>query len=262
MLLQEKISLYLEDIETPVGITINATILGLIILSLGIFVAETYPLSASLHSLFQIFDTIILIIFTIEYLIRFWCAQAKIKFLFSIFSLIDLIAILPLLIGFMDIRFIRIFRWFRLLRLLRIFEFQVDFLHLQREDSVIFTRILLTLFSIIFVYSGLIYQVENQINPENFSNFLDALYFSIVTMTTVGYGDITPLSESGKILTLLMILTGIALIPWQIGDLVKQLVKTANQTEKTCPGCGLSMHEIDANFCKICGSKLETIIKN
>jgi len=261
MLMQERIALYFEDLESPIGITINLTILGLILLSLVIFVAETYPLSDSVLILLQRFDTAILIIFSFEYLIRFWCAKSKIKFIFSIFSLIDLMAILPLFVGFMDIRFIRIFRWFRLLRLFRIFEVQIDFLRLQKEDGVILARILLTLFSIIFVYSGLIYQVENQINSENFSNFLDAFYFSVVTMTTVGYGDITPLSGAGRLLTLLMILTGIALIPWQVGDLVKQLVKTANKVEKTCSGCGLSVHEADANFCKICGSQVGKVTK-
>jgi len=261
MLMPEKIALDFEDTETTIGSIINFTILGLIILSLVIFVAETYPLPDSVFSLLQLLDTAILIIFTFEYLIRFWLAKSKLKFFFSLFSLIDLMAILPLLLGFMDIRFIRIFRWFRLLRFFRIFEVEVYFLRLQKEDSVIFARILLTLFSIIFIYSGLIYQVENKINSENFRNFSDALYFSVVTMTTVGYGDITPISEAGRLLTLLMILTGIALIPWQVGDLVKQIVKTANKVEKTCPGCGLSVHEADANFCKICGSQVEKIAK-
>lgn len=85
-----------------------------------------------------------------------------------------------------------------------------------------------------------------------------AVYFSIVTMTTVGFGDVTPLSEIGRLLTVLMILTGIALILWQLGDLMKQLIKTANQIEMPCVGCGLPFHDKDARFCKICGTPLET----
>ena len=112
------------------------------------------------------------------------------------------------------------------------------------------------LLSIIFVYSGLIYQVEHPVNSKSFKNFLDAIYFSVVTMTTVGFGDITPISETGRLLTLLMILTGILLIPWQVGDLIKQLINTTKQVDKVCSSCGLSVHDTDANFCKICGSKL------
>jgi voltage-gated potassium channel len=115
------------------------------------------------------------------------------------------------------------------------------------------------LFTIVFVYSGLIYQVEHRVNAEDFGTFLDAFYFSVVTMTTVGFGDVTPTSEAGRLMTVLMILTGIALIPWQLGDLIKQLLKTANQVEKACSGCSLPFHDADAQFCKICGSKLNKV---
>jgi voltage-gated potassium channel len=76
-------------------------------------------------------------------------------------------------------------------------------------------------------------------------------------MTTVGFGDVTPISEAGRLLTVLMILTGIAVIPWQLGDLIKQLLKTSNQVETPCSVCGLPFHDQDAQFCKICGTKLE-----
>jgi voltage-gated potassium channel len=75
-------------------------------------------------------------------------------------------------------------------------------------------------------------------------------------MTTVGFGDVIPISELGRLLTVLMIFTGIALIPWQVGDLIKQVVKTANQVETVCSSCGLAFHDVDAGFCKRCGTKL------
>ena len=93
-------------------------------------------------------------------------------------------------------------------------------------------------------------------NPQVFTTFVDAMYFSIVTMTTVGFGDVTPVTQIGRLLTVLMILTGIALIPWQIGDLIKRIIKTANGVETFCSGCGLDLHDEDAKFCKICGTKL------
>jgi voltage-gated potassium channel len=261
MSLRQKIALYLEDFESPTGLAINLTVLGLIVLSLGIFVAQTYSLSERWKICLDRLDFLILIIFAIEYLVRLWCAESKLKFIFSVFSALDLLAFVPLLIGFADIRFVRIFRWFRILRIVRFFDFQVFVFQIQTQDKVIFARILLTLFSIVFVYSGLIYQVEHPINDKAFANFFDAIYFAIVTMTTVGFGDVIPLSEGGRVITVLMILTGILLIPWQLGDLVKQLVKNSDRLEITCSNCGLSRHEADAIFCKQCGTKLRKTLK-
>ncbi len=257
MSLRKTINFYLEDIETPIGKVINLTITGLVLLSSAIFVAQTYPLPEIVRSRLDLLDTMILWVFAIEYVVRWWGAENKIKHVFSLYSIIDLLAILPFLIGTFDIQFIRVFRWFRVLRLLRFIEGKTIFGYVSSEDSRIFARILLTLFIIIFVYSGLIYQTEHPKNPEKFGTFLDAVYFSVATMTTVGYGDVTPTTETGRFLTILMILTGIALIPWQLGDLIKRLVKTTNKVEMICPGCNLAYHDADAQFCKACGTKLE-----
>jgi voltage-gated potassium channel len=256
MILREKISFYLEDIETPIGKIINLFITALVLVSTGIFVAETYPLSSETRSLLHQIDLTILSIFAIEYVLRFIAAPDKIKYLFSFYSAIDLIAILPFLTGLTDVSFIRILRWFRILRLIRFIEGKSLFGNFDREDTLIVTRIVFTIFSIIFVYSGLIYQVEHPVNPQDFNTFFDAVYFAVVTMTTVGFGDITPTSEAGKMMTVLMILTGIALIPWQLGDLIKQIVKGQDRINKVCANCQLSIHDRDASYCKCCGSKL------
>ena len=76
-------------------------------------------------------------------------------------------------------------------------------------------------------------------------------------MTTVGFGDITPISELGRLLTILMIWSGITLIPWQIGDLVKRLLKTLRQVKLPCEACGMEFHDSDAYFCRVCGASLE-----
>jgi voltage-gated potassium channel len=256
MILADKISLYLEDIENPIGRIVNLLITGLVLISTGIFVAETYPLSPDLRSLIAKIDLFILGIFAIEYLLRLVAAPDKFKYIFSFYSLIDLIAILPVLTGVTDVSFIRILRWFRILRLLRFIEGKAALGNLDREDSSIVTRILFTIFSIIFIYSGLIYQVEHPVNPREFGTFFDAVYFAVVTMTTVGFGDITPTSEAGKMMTVLMIMTGIALIPWQLGDLIKQVAKSGSKVSATCTNCQLSSHDLDASFCKRCGAKL------
>jgi voltage-gated potassium channel len=253
---RQQIRFYFEDIETTLGKAINLTITGLVLLSSAIFVAETYPISASARAILEVLNNLILIIFTVEYALRFWSAENRQRYFFNPYSLIDLIAILPFLFTPLDVRFIRIFRWFRILRLIRFFEGRTIFGYVTRQDSAIFARILFTIFTIIFIYSGLIYQVEHPANAAKFSTFLDAFYFSVATMTTVGFGDITPVSQVGRLLTVLMILTGIALIPWQLGDLIKQLVKTSNQVETLCSNCGLETHDANAKFCKICGWEL------
>ncbi len=255
--LRQRVGFYLEDIETPVGRTINLGITALVLLSSAIFVAQTYPLPELVRSRLDLLDTAILAVFAVEYLIRFWCAENRLRYFLSLYSIIDLLVILPFFVGVFDLQFIRVFRWFRILRLVRFLEGKTIFGYVSSEDSVIFTRILLTLFIIIFVFSGLIYQAEHPQHPDVFRTFLDAVYFSVATMTTVGFGDVTPHTEMGRLLTILMILTGIALIPWQLGDLIKRLVKTANRVEVICPGCSLSSHDADAVFCRACGTKLE-----
>lgn len=256
LLSRQQIQFYLTDLETPVGKAINLTIAALVFVSSGVFVAETYNIPDSVRLQLNLIDLAILIIFAVEYVLRLWSAENKIKYVLSFYSIIDLMAILPFFLGVVDIRFIRLLRWFRILRLVRLIDREFLVGSISTEDGVIFTRILFTLFAIVFIYSGLIYQVEHPVNYQGFGTFLDAFYFSVVTMTTVGFGDVTPISELGRLLTVLMILTGIALIPWQIGDLIKRLVKTANQIETVCSSCGLAFHDVDAGFCKRCGTKL------
>ncbi|MBG1241358.1 ion transporter [Nostoc sp. NZL] len=256
LLSRQETEFYLKDLETPLGKAINLTLAAMVLVSSGIFVAETYNIPDSVRFQLNVADTAIVIIFAVEYSLRLWSAENKIKYIFSFYSIIDLIVILPFFLGMVDISFIRLLRWFRILRLIRFIDRKFLFASISTEDGMIFARILFTLFAIVFIYSGLIYQVEHPVNPQNYGTFLDAFYFSVVTMTTVGFGDVVPISELGRLLTVLMIFTGIALIPWQVGDLIKRVVKTANQVETVCSGCGLAFHDIDAGFCKRCGTKL------
>lgn len=252
--LREKVAFYLEDIDTPLGKGINLFITGLVLISSGIFVAETYKISAEVKQSLDAIERLILVIFVVEYGLRVWCAERRLKFVFSLYSIVDLLSIAPFLIG-TNAGYLRIFRWFRILRLIRFIQGKTIFGYVSSEDSAIFTRIIFTIFSIIFVFSGLIYQVEHSVNPK-FGTFLDAVYFSVSTISTAGLGDITPISEMGRFLTTLMVLTGIVLIPWQLGDLIKRLVKTADQIQLLCSNCGLAFHDSDADFCKRCGACL------
>ena len=254
--LRQKLAFYFDDTDSNIGLSLNLAILSFIFISSAIFVAQTYPISKEIKTGLAIVDLIILSLFTLEYILRLWSAESPQKYLFSFLGLIDLIAILPLLLGWTDIRFIRIFRWFRILRIVRFWQIERNIFGFQTKDSIIFVRIFLTLFTLIFVYAGLIYQVEHQINNARLENFFDAFYFVVVTMTTVGYGDVTPLSQAGRFMTVLMIFTGVLFIPWQLSELIGQVVKTYSLVEQKCNNCGLSRHEPDALFCKQCGAEL------
>ncbi|MEB3357875.1 MAG: ion transporter [Synechococcales bacterium] len=255
-MLRSRLRTVLEGVEYPIGRVANLAIAALVLLSSVIFVATTYPLPPQVRTILDGINTAILLIFSVEYLLRLWCAEDRQRYFLSLYSLIDLVAIAPFFLGQFDVSFILIFRWFRILRLLRYIEGRTILGYVSSEDSVILARILFTLLTIVFVYSGLIYQVEHAVNPQAFRTLLDAFYFAVATMTTVGFGDITPTSEVGRLLTILMIWTGIALIPWQVGELIKQILKTARKVEKPCPGCGTEFHDADAVFCRACGAAL------
>jgi voltage-gated potassium channel len=255
--LRERLRSYLDTTDTWPGRVINGAIVILIFLSAAIFVLKTYPISPALDTALNILDWVIVFTFTLEYALRLWIAQRPWQYALSVYGLIDLIAILPSWIGIYDIRFLRFFRSLRILRLVHIFNNRLWFGQVTSTDSLILIRILFTLGAIIFIYSGLIFQVEHPHNPDNFGTFLDAVYFAVVTMTTVGYGDVTPISEAGRGLTVMMILTGIALIPTQVSRLIRQLSKVSQPQHRSCLSCGLTPHDHDAQFCKRCGTLLE-----
>lgn len=243
--------------DTPIGVAVNGAIALLILLSASLFAMQTYPLPENVRIGLQLGDQIILALFTVEYLLRLWSAPKPLKFAFSLYGLIDLVAVLPFLFGFLDTRFLRLLRWLRILRLARFFEHTTWFGQLiNGYKGLIFARILFTLFSIIFIYSGAIYQAEHEVNGNSFATFLDAVYFAVVTMTTVGFGDITPISEAGRGLTIAMILTGIVLIPTQVGDLIEQFTQPSKIVPVMCGTCELLGHERDAHYCRRCGAAL------
>lgn len=263
---REQLAAYLDPFETRLGMGVNVAIAILAIAFSVLFVVETYPVSSEIRAWLKDIDTVILIAFSIEYLLRLSCSENKLKFIFSLYGTIDLLAIAPLWAGFLDMRFIRYFsllRSFRILRLARFLDKRKMFgTAIPNEDGLAALRILYTLFAIIFVYSSLIFQVEHPTNPDGFRTFLDAFYFAVATMTTVGFGDVTPISESGRLLTVLMIMTGIAVIPWQLGDLVQRLVRSRNDIDNPCPACGVEFHQQDARFCRRCGTELQCQVRD
>ncbi|MDB9528894.1 ion transporter [Oscillatoria sp. CS-180] len=256
MPLKQTISAYLDDTNRAKGEWVTGTIAVLIFLSAVIFVVETYEVPDQLRLILNGLDWTILSIFAVEYLLRIWIAERWWAYVFSPYGLVDLIAICPFVLGFLDMRFVRLLRWLRVLRLARFLGDRAILGRFTAADTLAVVRIVSTLFAIIFIYAGIIFQVEQRYNPDTFTSFLDAAYFAVVTMTTVGYGDITPVSDAGRLCTILMILTGIALIPTQLGNLIRQILKVSQSLQIPCSNCGWSVHDPDARFCKRCGESL------
>lgn len=228
-----------------------------------IFVIDTYTISERAKAFLWKTEVIIVCFFIVEYVIRLYSASDRVKQSKDIYSIIDLIAILPTLsllvlpvfgmtsqIGI--VRLIRIFRVFRIFRFLRFTADPIFFFGNLSFHLLNVIRLLLTVFIIFFISSGLFYYVENGVN-EQVKNFGDAFYFTVVSLTTVGFGDIIPYTEAGRWVTVGMVLSGIILLPWQASRIIKEWVRMGSMKEVICPDCGLRYHEKDASHCKSCG---------
>ena len=225
--IRERIHFYFEDIETPFGRTVDFFIIALVIIASIIFVFETYETPPFARQTLEFAETVIMSIFVVEYLLRFWISDQKRRHFFSIYSLIDLLTILPFLFASFHLQILQVFRIFRILRLVRYFQTAHLLAKNTGEDIFLAIRLFFTFFCIIFISSGFLFYAEHPGNGAEFSTFFDAFYFSIVALTTVGFGDIAPITQWGRIITIIMILSGAILIPWQLSGLIKRLVRPA-----------------------------------
>lgn len=254
--LKQRLAIALDDTQTVSGVWVTSGVSLLILISAAIFVVETYPLTPELNTVCHAIDWVILGLFTLEYGLRIWSADRWWKYVISPYGWVDLLAILPFLLGFLDMRFLRLLRWLRVLRLVRLLGDRSWLSRVATPERLVVIRILFTLFTLIFIYAGIIFQIEQHFHPDTFSSYLDAAYFAVVTMTTVGFGDITPVSEAGRWFTVLMILTGITLIPTQLSALIRSVVKVSQTHSVPCGQCHWGEHDADAQFCKRCGTAL------
>lgn len=205
------------------------SIMILIALSIISIILESFAnIYEKYHPVFQVFEIITVVVFTIEYLLRIWTAdllfpEAKhphLKYVFSFMAIIDLLAILPFYVPFIsaDLRFLRMMRLFRLFRLLRVFKLGRYFEALQIIVKVIKTsgpQLVMSVVICFFVmlFSAIImYTVENPVQPEQFPNVISSLWWAICTLTTVGYGDVYPITHVGRFFASLISLVGIGII--------------------------------------------------
>ena len=254
--LKNKIRFYLNDSKTLTGKLIEVFLLLTNLAACAVYVAISYHGSDIPRGLI-IAETGIACIFIIEYALRFWTKEHKLRFVFSLYSLVDILSIVPIFFNVHTTGFLRTIRIIRILRFVRFFETEEFFFGRISMLRLQVMRIAFTIVSIIFIWAGFIHYAESSRAGSSIVTFDDSLYYTIVTLSTVGFGDITPVTRLGRFFTLLLILSGMILIPWQAGRLVSLLVRRdSNRVRKACANCGLESHEPDALFCKSCGTRL------
>ena len=235
-------------------------IIALILLSVTSIVLESYDsLAGKYASIFRGFELFSVIVFTVEYLFRIWTADLlypdsahpRLKYVFSFMALIDLLAILPFYLPFIaaDMRYLRMIRLFRMFRLFRVFKLGRYIDALQTIVQVIRLSasqliISLVMCSCVMLFSAIImYTVENPVQPTQFPNVVASLWWAICTLTTVGYGDVYPITPVGRFFAALISVVGIGIIAIPTGIIAagfSEVISGKQKTEKKrfCPYCG------------------------
>tara|TARA_Y100000780_G_C13682353_1_gene416494 strand:- start:1002 stop:1712 length:711 start_codon:yes stop_codon:yes gene_type:complete len=203
-------------------------ITSLILFSVVTFSMETLPdLSARHRQWLRYAEYVIVTLFTLEYLTRIYLAREKLKFIFSFYGVVDLIAILPFFLAFtVDLTTLRLLRLLRLARLIKLARYNTAFhrftraLYMAKEELVIFT---LDSFVLLYLSAVGIYHFEHAAQPDVFRSIFDSLWWSVATLTTVGYGDIYPITLGGKMFTFCVLMIGLGLIAVPTGIVASAL---------------------------------------
>jgi voltage-gated potassium channel len=208
----------------------------LIIYSIACFSVETLPaLSPNVLNFLHYSEIVVVAIFTTEYLLRIYLADNKFSFIFSFQGLIDLLAIVPFFLPTaLDFRTLRILRLLRLARVLKLSRYNKAANRFSKALSLAKEELVIAFFAIfvLFYLSAFgIYHFESEAQPENFSSIFDALWWSIVTLTTVGYGDIYPITALGKFFTTVVLLLGLGLIAIPTGIITAALTSARDLEE-------------------------------
>ena len=246
----------------------DGVIMSLIVLSVVSIVLESYKsIASSWHSVFRVFEFVSVIVFTIEYVLRIWTADLLypgekhpyFRYFRSFMAVVDLIAILPFFIPFIsvDLRFLRMIRLLRLFRLLRVLKLGRYFDALtiivqviKKSASQLVISIVLCFFLMLFS-AIIMYTVENPVQPEQFPNIISSLWWAMCTLTTVGYGDVYPVTPVGKLFASIIALVGIGIIAIPTGIIAAGFSSAINKR------AGTEEEDEKKSFCPYCGHKLD-----
>ncbi|MBU0994571.1 MAG: ion transporter [Proteobacteria bacterium] len=204
------------------------------------------------------------LIFTIEYGLRILCVGRPVKYMKSFFGIVDLLSILPTYIGLfipgshymIVIRILRVLRIFRVLKIAQYLGESAMLLQALKESRRKITIFLFTVMILVIIVGSLMYIIEGQRN--GFTSIPRSIYWAIVTLTTVGYGDISPKTNAGQALAALVMILGYGIIAVPTGIVTVEMsrVRPKKVSTQSCPECAAEGHDHDAVFCKYCGTKL------
>ncbi|MCK5126579.1 MAG: ion transporter [candidate division Zixibacteria bacterium] len=220
----------IEENDTTAGKAFDLIIQFLIIVSLISFSIETIPgLSKTTLHILKTIEVTTISVFSLEYMCRLYVADKKLKFIFSFYGIIDLLAILPFYIAHgIDLRSIRILRLFRLFRVFKVFRYSQAIIRLKQAFLTVKEELVLFLMAtglLLYISSIGIYYFENDAQPEHFKSIFHCMWWAIVTLTTVGYGDVYPITTGGRIFTSIVALIGIGVVAVPTGLIASALTK-------------------------------------
>jgi voltage-gated potassium channel len=262
---KDTVRIIIFEADTPAG---KAFDVGLIVCILCSVLAVMLDSVAAVHAgysgwLYSI-EWFFTILFTIEYGLRLWCIQNTALYARSFFGIVDLLGIIPTYLSLLFtgtqyllvIRVLRVMRVFRILRMVRFVgeaEMLAQALRASRRKITVFVTAVAAL---VVVIGCLMYLIEGEAN--GFTSIPRSIYWAIVTMTTVGYGDVAPATILGKVLASVVMITGYGIIAVPTGIVTVEMASAVKRsvTTRVCPECTTEGHEQDALFCKRCGVKL------
>jgi voltage-gated potassium channel len=261
---RQKLWVIIFESDTPAGKAFDVILLIAILVSVAVVLLESTPgLDPAVSRTLIILEFGFTILFTIEYIMRLISVRRPLRYVLSFYGIVDLLAVLPTYISlfvpgaqyFLVVRILRLLRVFRVLKL-GMYLSQAELLgRAMRASRIKIGVFLFTVLNIVVIVGAAMYVIEG---PQNgFTSIPISIYWAVVTMTTVGYGDLAPLTTLGRILASLVMLIGYGIIAVPTGIVTVEMVRSRDEiSESPCPSCRRTGHEEDAHFCKYCGSSL------
>lgn len=259
------------EADTRAGRWFDQALIAVILASVAVVIADSVQsLDQRLHTVFSVAEWIFTLAFTLEYLARLACVRHPLRYALSFYGVIDLLALLPTYLALLvpeigaliDVRILRLLRVFRVFKLTAyVSEYRAIAQALQASSRKIMV-FLAAVLMIVLVIGTLMYVVEGPAN--GFTSIPTAVYWAITTMTTVGFGDITPKTDLGRLIASLMMLLGWGTLAVPTGIVTAEMsyARRASVTTRTCQECLTEGHMADAKFCRNCGHALPEYAHN